>query len=107
MSGQNELTPVLAFGWKPDVVGNGVLLADNRLCYIANKLLVIQNDVDQSQELAQCDETGLSTAMALSNNRRLVAVSQYFVARKPIVELFTVPFSKKTILTADIIDAKA
>lgn len=106
MNKDNALTPILTFGWKPDVVGNGALLTDGKIVFVANRLLVVYNEADHSQEISQLDERYFATALAVSQNRKLIAVSQYFPNQKPFVELFTFPFSKKTILKADVLEVK-
>ena len=103
MNQEATLLPTQTFGWKPDVVGNGVLLQDNRIAFISGKLLVLYNEEDHSQEIAQCDEKSFSTAFAISPNRKLIAVGQYSPKDPAFVELFTVPFTKKTVLKADVI----
>ena len=97
MSQESVLSPVLTFGWKADVVGNGAFLPSNQVAYVANKLLVIHDEQNHSQTIAECNPNGIATAMAVSPNRKLIAVAQYAYQEMPFIELFTWPLTKTTI----------
>jgi hypothetical protein len=105
MQPKNELIPVAAFGWKPDVVNNGILYDDTHVLFVANKLLVLDDFYAKTQEVADLSYSSFASAIALSENKRMVAVSQFHPYQKSFIEILSLPFSKKFILSASMIDA--
>ncbi|KAA6382457.1 MAG: hypothetical protein EZS28_022014 [Streblomastix strix] len=103
---QKELAPVLAFGWKPDVVGNGAILADDKIIYVASRLIIIQNTQTHVQEMCEITDNAYATAMALAPHKRQVAVAEIVGDQRPQVEIFSIPFLKRVLLKAEILQAK-
>jgi hypothetical protein len=102
---KSELIPVAAFGWKPDVVNNGILYDDTHVLFVANKLLILFDFCNRTQEVADLSYNSFATAIALSHNKRIAAISQFLPYQKSFIEILSLPFSKKFILSASMIDA--
>ncbi|KAK2961511.1 putative cilia- and flagella-associated protein 57 [Blattamonas nauphoetae] len=101
---QSLLTPEITFGWKPDVVGNGVCVNETKVAYVANKLLVVTNTQDQTQELQSLDSNSFVSTIALAPNRRSIAVAQYSATQKPFVDIFSIPFARQITVRAEIME---
>jgi hypothetical protein len=98
-----EIFPKAVFGWKPDVVDNGIFFDKKNILYIAGKLLVLFNFVEKSQIVANLSFKGFATCLALAPTKRLAAVAQYVPNQKATVEMLSIPFGKKFVLSAGVI----
>jgi hypothetical protein len=98
-----EIFPKAIFGWKPDVVDNGIIIDDKNILFIAGKLLVLFNFVEKTQNVADLNFKGFAVCLAVAPSKRLAAVAQYIPEQKATVEMLSIPFGKKFILSAGVI----
>jgi hypothetical protein len=106
MLGTNDINPFMTFGWKPNVVDNGILINDKSVLYVANKYLVIYNQIELTQDIQPLNKKGFSTALAVNTNKRLAAVAMYIPGQIAQIEMFSIPFGKKSVLNAEIVENK-
>jgi hypothetical protein len=105
MEFNSKLLPIATFGWKPDVVNNGILYDDSTILYVANKLLVMYNFITKTQVIADLNYSSYVTCICLSPNKLMIAAAQYQPHQSAFIEILSIPFGKKFLLHANMIDS--
>jgi hypothetical protein len=95
-----HISPKAIYGWKPDVVDNGILIDDKNILFVAGKLLVLFNYKEKTQKISNLAYSGFATCLSLSPSKKLVGVGQYTPNQKATVEIFGIPFGRKHIVSA-------
>jgi hypothetical protein len=100
----NHVTPIMTFGWKSDVVDNGILISDKKILFVANRFLVIHNEVDLTEEIETLNKDGFATALTVSEDKHIAAVAMNIPGHMAEIGLYSIPFGKKTTLSAEVVE---